>query len=722
MTDTIRPVILCGGAGTRLWPLSTPDHPKQFLPLTSHKPMIVETADRFAQPLADGVAFDQLLVVGAQGHSALLHKTLPNARFILEPFGRNSAPAIAAACLASNADDLLLILPADHSIKNVQAFQDAIAAATPTAKQDFIVTFGIEPTYPAIGYGYIKAKTGAQAALFDVEAFVEKPARDVAEAYLAEGQYYWNAGIFLFKASTMLAALTAHAPDIVPAVEVAMGEEQGGVVALIPDAFARAPDISIDYAVMEHASHVKVRPVDMGWSDVGDYKAIRDLFIVGPNDCVTVGPVAVHDAQRLYVTTDGPVVAASGVKDLVIVASDNTIMVTPMDNAAAIKSIGQKVTAERGRLGLSEPLIEETRDWLWQTLTVWLDVAWDKQDGGFVEQLALDGTPDPSATRRVRVQARQIYTFARTAMFGWEQATAAGDLAQKGLAYLDQNLRHSEGGWVHTVAPDARVVDARRDLYDHAFIILAAATAYESLKDPLALQVLEDAAAFVETQMRHQAHGGWCEALPPGLPRRANPHMHLLEAMMAWHQAVPGTKALQIAGEIVDLFEAKFFDPTTNIMSEQFEADWRPVHGTHGAVWEPGHHYEWATLLAMYDKLSGRDTLSWRRRLIRQADAHGRDPASGFALNMQTQSGPSPNANRRLWPQLEMFRSHLMHPGLDQAGSHNERLRRLMDVYLNWGPVGVWLDETDPTGAPAAKAVPASMPYHLVTAFAPLIG
>ncbi|MEM6534529.1 MAG: AGE family epimerase/isomerase [Pseudomonadota bacterium] len=721
MSECICPVILCGGSGTRLWPLSTPDRPKQFLPLTSNKPMIVETADRFAETLADGIAFGRLLVVGSDHHRADLEQVLPTARLILEPMGRNSAPAVAAACLASKPDDLLLILPADHSIKDIAAFHGAISCAAPAARSGAIVTFGIQPTYAATGYGYIKAKPAKRKKVFDVDQFVEKPELATAEQYLAAGTYYWNAGIFLFQASTMQAALAAHAPDIIPAVEAALGNGASDILELDKSAFARAPNISIDYAVMEHAENVKVVPVDMGWSDVGDYQALWDLLADGGDDTVTAGRVVAQNTKRLYVNTEGPLVAVRGVSDLVVVATDDTVMITPRGDARAVKSVGQTVGEQRHLLDLSDTIISEATDWFWQTLNVWRTKAWDTKNGGFVEQLTLDGRPDIDAPRRVRVQARQIYSFARAADLGWGDASGALDLVEQGLAFFRQTLRHPEGGWVHTVGADGVPIDRRRELYDHSFIILAAATAYKVTGKEGALALVHDAADFVESQLEDQQNGGWRESLTLAAPRRANPHMHLLEAALAWHDATGHPQAMGIAKRVVELFETRFFDPTTNIMAEYFEADWQPVQKGQKAIWEPGHHYEWATLLASYDERTGHDTLSWRRRLIRQADQYGRDPASGFAVNTRDHDGCASNSNRRLWPQLEMFRAHLLHPGLDAVGSDEVRLRRILDTYLNWGPEGGWLDETDAQGGPYSQAIPASMIYHFVTAFAPLI-
>lgn len=720
MTYTIHPVILCGGAGTRLWPLSTPATPKQFLPLTTHRSMIEETAYRFSSAMRPDLAFTPPLVIGSKRHESLLAAALPGSRKILEPFGRNSAPAVAAACLANDPDDLVLILPADHDIRDVPAFQDAIALAAEAAANGAIVTFGIEPSHPATGYGYIKAER-ADAAVKQVEEFVEKPDLATAESYLKTGTYYWNAGIFLFKAGVMAEALSQHAPDVLAGTEKSLPAFTGDTAHLNPDAFADTPSISIDYAVMEKAGNVQTVPVQMGWSDVGGYRALHDLLTEEDSANYTSGPVFATESEGLYVRSEGPAIAVNGVSNLVIIATENEVMITPTSDDAAVKKLGAEVQGKRAQLGFSTSLKQRAQAWLWQAFDTWSEKAWDDRKGGFVEQLDLDGNPDLDADRRVRVQARQVYSFAQAIDLGWPNTDAAKSLIERGLDYLDTRLRHPEGGWAHIITADGAAKDSRRDLYDHAFIILAGSAAYKTTGSGLGLKIAQDAMTFVETHLKDQNDGGWQEALPTSLPRRSNPHMHMLEAMLAYHSATGDVAALERAGTCVTLFEKHFFDPATNVMSEFFEQDWTTVDAPEQTVFEPGHHYEWATLLSMYDTVSEHDSLSWRRRLIRRADASGLNAETGFAVNALRQNDEITNANSRLWHQLEMFRAYLLHPGVASRSKAEALLERIFETYLDQGPVGGWIDEVDANGAPIAKAVPASMLYHAVTAFAPLI-
>ena len=722
MTQTVHPVILCGGSGTRLWPLSTPEQPKQFLALTSSKSMIKETAERFNTPHEVTLSFSPPLIVGSKQHEGLLDETLPGSRKILEPFGRNSAPAIAAACLLYDAEDLILILPADHSIKDVPAFHRAIAAATAPARNGAIVTFGIIPNHPATGYGYIKAaKDGALDNPVAVEEFVEKPKLDVAKMYLAAGSYYWNAGIFLFKAGAMLEALEANAPHVLAGVRTALTSTSEQTLNLDPKSFAETPSISIDYAVMEKARNVQTVPVKMGWNDVGGYPALHELLTGNATENYVSGPVLVQDSEGLYVRSEGPYVSVSGLKDLVIVATGDEVMVTPMSDAAAVKSLGSMVQKKRYALGFSEDLIDETRAWLFNAFDVWAEKAWDHEHGGFVEQLSMDGVADTQSNRRVRVQARQVFSFSKAITLGWPNVDAALRIVEQGVTYMDTRLRHPDRGWVHIVKPDGTPLDERRDLYDHAFIILAGSAVYQATGNESAIKLADDAIACIDAEMKDPAHGGWYEAVPAALPRRANPHMHLLEAMLAYHAATACKKALERASEIVRLFETRFFNPATDILTEFFTEDWRLVTCEQKTVFEPGHHYEWATLLLKYERLTGHDTLSWRRRLIRKADHSGRDVITGFAVNALQADGIVINNRRRLWHQLEMFRANRMHPAISGIAANEALLRAILKTYLNAGPDGGWLDETDAAGQPYSNAVPASMLYHMVTAFEPIL-
>ena len=684
--------------------------------------MIAETAARFGTDTISDLSFANPLVVGAEKHKKLLKNALPLARMILEPMGRNSAPAVAAACLAYATEDLVLILPADHDIQDVPAFHRAIHIAARAANDGAIVTFGVEPTHPATGYGYIKSAPGASGEASAVEAFVEKPDLKTAQAYLAEGAYFWNAGIFLFKAETMLQALSDFAPDVLAGTRRAMGDTADqDCVRLDATAFSKTPSISIDYAVMEKADNVKTVPVSMGWSDVGGYRALHELLTNSPTENYTNGRVIVENSKGLYVRSEGPVVTVNGVSNLVVVATQGEVMITPLEDDAAVKTLGAAAQSLRPSLRISEGLRTQAREWLWTAFGTWSRVGWDAKRGGFVEQLYMDGTPDAEAIRRVRVQARQVFSFAKAIEMGWPETETDERLVAQGIEYIDTRLRHADGGFIHLINPDGSVVDDRRDLYDHAFMILAGSAAYKATGNQAALKIAVDALAYIDAHLKDHEHGGWFESSQYELPRRANPHMHLLEAMMEYHDATGDASALERVAEVVRLFETKFFNPATDIMGEFFEKDWCPVANESNTIFEPGHHYEWATLLRKAEQKSGHDSESWRRRLNRKADAIGINPTTGFSINQLRADGTVLGAASRLWHQLERLRSQLIHQTQYAPAQNTTLARNIFDSYLAPGPAGGWVDEIGADGNAVSKTIPASMLYHAITSLSEII-
>jgi len=678
--------------------------------------MIEETAGRFQSTELSQLEFADLLVIGAKRHEALLSAQLPDAQMILEPMGRNSAPAVAAACIARSPNDLVLILPADHDIRNVRAFHEAIAIAADAAQDGAIVTFGIQPSHPAIGYGYIKAAASpSENKALNVEAFVEKPDLATAQTYLESGNYYWNAGIFLFKADTMLDALDTFAPDVAVGTRQAMGAAESNKTHLDPEAFAATPSISIDYAVMEKATNVRTVPVSMGWSDVGGYLALHELLTNSPAENYTKGPVIVQNSERLYVRSEGPIVAVNGVSNLIIVATQNEVIITPINDDAAVKSLGAAAQSLRPSIGVSKNLRTQTKEWLWTAFKTWSRIGWDATHGGFVEQLHMDGTPDTDATRRVRVQARQVFCFAKALEMGWPETETAKRLVVQGISYIDTRLRHTNGGFVHLINPDGSVIDDRRDLYDQAFMILAGSAAYKATGNQTALKIANDALAYIDAHLKDHEHGGWFESSQFEVPRRANPHMHLLEALLEYYNATKDETALNRAREIVRLFECYFFNPATDVMAEVFTENWQLSTVAGETIFEPGHHYEWATLLYLFEQITGHDTLSWRRRLIRRADRAGVYPDTGFAANAFKANGTVVNENSRLWHQLEMLRAYAIHPSLAPMVKTERVLQSVFTAYLNQGPQCGWADEIAPDCTVLSEGVPASMLYHLTT-------
>ncbi|WP_041362231.1 mannose-1-phosphate guanylyltransferase/mannose-6-phosphate isomerase [Methylovorus sp. MP688] len=345
---TIVPIILSGGSGTRLWPLSRQALPKQLLPLTSGYSMLQETLLRLGGVKSIGAP----IVVCGNDHRFLVAEQLleigskPRA-IILEPAGRNTAPAIAvaASCLQQDAADdlMMLVLPADHVIQDHAAFAAAIDIAAEAAQQGRLVTFGIKPTIPETGYGYIKggAALASCPGSFELSRFVEKPNLETAREYLASGDYYWNSGMFLFSPKQYMEELTQFAPEIASKASEALEQSYTDLdfVRLHEASFKECPSQSVDYAVMEHTRNAAVVPVDIGWSDVGSWTALADVLDKDDAGNVTVGDVYLNGVKNSMVRSEGRMVAALGVENLIIVETSDAVLVAHKDAAQDVKKI-----------------------------------------------------------------------------------------------------------------------------------------------------------------------------------------------------------------------------------------------------------------------------------------------------------------------------------------------------------------------------------------------
>jgi len=353
----LTPVILSGGAGTRLWPLSRELYPKQLLALTGERTMLQQTALRLS-----GLAAASAVVVCNEAHRFLVAEQLRQLKMdtravVLEPFGRNTAPAIALAAvaalkMANGEDPELLVLPADHVIRDVGAFQKAVRTALPAVQQGKLVTFGIVPSAPETGYGYIQrgAETAAAAGLFQIARFVEKPNLERAQEFLKSGDYLWNSGMFMFRASRYLQELEKFAPQIARVCRAAFDNAASDLDFMRIDAktFENCPSDSIDYAVMEKTSDAVVVPLDAGWSDVGSWSALHEACDPDRHGNVSRGDVISEDSNGNYLYAESRLVATVGLRDHVVVETKDAVLVAPKDRVQDVKKLVARLK-EAGR-------------------------------------------------------------------------------------------------------------------------------------------------------------------------------------------------------------------------------------------------------------------------------------------------------------------------------------------------------------------------------------
>ncbi len=337
--ESITPVILCGGSGTRLWPRSRASKPKPFLPLVGTQTLFEATLAR----CADSATFAAPVVVTGKAHLSHVEAQSANVEgtsVVVEPLAKNTAAAIALAALRLPREAVMLVCPSDHHIADTAAFAAAARTGAQLARQGWLVTFGIAAHAPETGFGYIRRGEGIEQGGFRVDRFVEKPDRATAERFLAEGQYSWNGGIFMFRAGDFLDELAAHRPVLAEAVREAetRGHAEGARFHPDPEAFARIESESVDYAVMEGTTRAAVVPVDMGWSDIGNWQALHEARDADGDGNSIQGPAELVDCRNVMVDSDGPRVSVIGLENVIIVVDGDEVLVT---SAAGTQKVGK---------------------------------------------------------------------------------------------------------------------------------------------------------------------------------------------------------------------------------------------------------------------------------------------------------------------------------------------------------------------------------------------
>jgi len=719
---------MCGGAGTRLWPASQQARPKQFLRLTGARSMFQQAVLRVAA-LASG----RPVIVGNIQHAEAIETQLAEigvaALILLEPCVRDSAPAIAAAAAAialEDPDAIAVVVASDHYIPDDAAFRDAVLAAAEAAQAGMIVTLGVRASHPSTAYGYIRPGPGPDAAVLPVAAFVEKPDLAKAVSYLEAG-YLWNSGNFIFAVDTMLNELDRHAPLVADAAKRSVRDaERDGHTLRLAASFASAPKISVDYAVMEKTGLAAVLPVDFHWSDLGAWNTVHEACAKDARGNSTSGDCMLIDAERCFVRNEtGVTVAVVGAKDLAVIAEPTGFLVCDLSASQSVKSVVEKLSVDGRSAGDAAPPSASLAEWAvrcehWlhtAALPLWWTLGADHETGGFHELLDLEGRPVPSV-RRARVQARQAFVYAQAHTLGWRGP--AREAALHALRYFRTHYLRSDGLFRGAVDAQGRPSDDTAALYDQAFALLAMASLH-ALPGASA-EFAEEAQkllAAIRTSMRHDA-GGFRETSSSAF--QSNPHMHLLEAALAWSEAGGGEKWETLADEIVALCLARFIDPEEGFLREHFTARWEPALGEIGRLVEPGHQFEWAWLLARWARRRGKPAAEIAARRLFEAGARGIDRVRGVAVDAMNEDMTIRSSRARLWPQTERLKAALILAGNGQDSylAHAQSAAEVLWRYLDVPTRGLWRDKLTPTNRFVEEPSPASSLYHIVGAVAAL--
>jgi mannose-1-phosphate guanylyltransferase/mannose-6-phosphate isomerase len=715
----IYPVIMCGGAGTRLWPASRPSRPKQFIPLAGNRSLFQETVLRVA-PLVENDG-GRLIIVAGVSHRPWIVEQLAEvgvaAHVLLEPEARDSAAAMAAAAAWTEREypeAVNAFVASDHHVHDHSAFQDAIRTAVVSAAQGRIVTLGVSPTAASSAYGYIKP-TGR--GLSEVDRFIEKPDPSTAAEYIEAG-YLWNSGNFVVAAKTLLSELQIHAPAVEAAVRAALPTQSRSDVEILTEAFRNAPKISIDYALMEKTRLASVLEVHFGWSDLGAWDAIAAS---GEGD---TGLHIFEDAEGcLARAADGIMVAALGVRNLAIIAERDAVLVCDLARAQDVKQVVDRLKiASPQHLDFTRPTPETLQagarrfaDWLrLRALPIWATLG-QTADGVFSEVIGMDGR-SVKTWRRARVQSRQVYVFAQAGQLGWEGPWAR--CVDDGIACLVADFLRDDGLCRTLLAADGTPLDETAMVYDQAFVMLALAVAKEA---GCAEPTLEARALTIRDQLQRRAepNGGIAEG--GAHTHQSNCHMHLLEACLAWEEIGGDDGWTTFTDQIVALAQTTFIDPNGGFLREFFGPDWTPAPGEAGRLIEPGHQFEWAWLMARYAR-TRRDAgaLAVARRLYE----HGRTGVSehlAVTVDAMNDDGTIRSQRARLWPQTEWLKASLILAELSRDGEREAYLddaaaaQRALWFYLC--DTGLWRDKRLPDRGFIDEPAPASSFYHIMAAF-----
>ena len=654
----------------------------------------------------------ELVIVAGVAHAAAVKEQLAainlSAAILLEPEARDSAAAIAAACAwieARDKDGVAIVVASDHHVPDANAFRAAMEIAAQAADGGVIVTLGIAPTSPNTAYGYIDPGAAEGGDVRKIAAFVEKPNAETAQTYIGKG-YLWNSGNFVARASVLLQELDVHAPVVATAARAGVAEaaEHDGAF-LLGDAFRAAPKVSIDYAVMEKTARAAVIPVRFAWSDLGAWDAVWSASDKDAHGNFARGAVSQHASAGNYIhAAPGVHVAAVGVRDLAIVADGGHVLVADLAQSQSVKTLVDGLKAHGAEAEVA-PFsdIAGAKAWFgrWlriSALPLWASLGADHARGGYHEALSADGA-GVDLPRRMRVQARQAYTFAQAGLMGWPGPWRQA--AHYALDYLNACYRRGDGLYRTLVTAEGVPLNDDALIYDQAFALLAFASLYAHDRDDAHRRNAESIIAALQTY-RHAA-GGFRENSTH--PFQANAHMHLFEAALAWREAGGGELWQALVSEILELVHARFFNRDGGFIRELYDADWSSADGEDGRRVEPGHQFEWSWLLAR----AGETAMA---RQLLAAGVRGLDPRRGAAIEAVHDAFEPISQIARLWAQTEYLKAALI------LGEHDHALAaaRILARYLSGPAPGLWYDQLRPDNSFVAEPVTASSFYHIITA------
>lgn len=716
----IFPVIMCGGAGTRLWPSSRPDRPKQFLNLAGPESLFQDTARRVAPLTAGG---GTLVIVCGTEHRDSVTKQLSrinlSATVLLEPEARDSAPAMAAAAAwiaQRDPEGVAVYVASDHYLPDGEAFRTAVLEAAAAAQaSNRILTLGVRPTDPSSAYGYIRPSGPG---LSPIAEFVEKPTPEMASIYLNDG-YLWNSGNFVVKASGLLGELDRHAPAVSGAARAAVGAAEGDGELRLGSAFHDAPKISIDYALMEKTTVAWVLPVSFEWSDLGAWDAVAAIG-------AAAGAQTIHEGgDKCYVRAPaGMMVATVGLSNIAVIVEPDAILVCDMSASQNVKAIVERLRIEAPgflsrRTGGMEvgSNVEDLSAWLKiRALPLWSSIGMDDA-GRFAESLEGDGR-DRSAFQRARVPARQLYVFARAARKEWPGRWRS--VLDLGIDRYWADFARPDGLVRALVSRTGEPLDDDPYLYDQAFALLALASVAEAgiQVDSCKVRAKTLVSAL---EGRRLAPGGWREV--GDRPFQANAHMHLLEASLAWEELDPDGPWKAMVDEIVALAQERFIDRESGALHEFFTDDWTAPPAGETALVEPGHQFEWAWLLTRHGiRRKDRAALATAERLYGCGMRGVMDDAA-VACDELNADLSFRSKRARLWPQTEWLKAALLldEAGCDAADYAGDAVRARSAVASYLLADGRWRDKLLPDGTFVEEPAPASSFYHLMAAMEQLL-